>query len=70
MIRRRERTNGAGIIVAVILLIVGGYYFLRNTLGFDLGELDDQALWPMVVIAIGALILYRSVTSRPGDPQR
>ena len=67
MIRRTERVNGGGIIFALILILVGAYYFLRNTLGFDLGELDEKALWPIVALALGAWILYRSVSSRSGD---
>lgn len=68
MIRRTVRDNGGGLILAAILLIVGGYYFLRNTLGIDLGELDDQAVWPIVAIVVGAWILYRNLSTRPGDP--
>ena len=61
MIRRTIRTNGGGMILAVILIVVGGYYFLRNTLGFDLGELDEDAIWPMIAIAIGGWILSRNL---------
>lgn len=64
MIRRSIRPNGGGLILAVILIVVGGYYFLRNTLGFDLGELDEEAVWPLIAIAIGAWILYRNIDAR------
>lgn len=67
MIRQTIRTNGGAIILAVILIVVGGYYFLRNTLGFDLGELDEEAVWPMIAIAIGAWILYRNMGTRGED---
>lgn len=63
MFRRTLRTNGGGLIFAVILILVGGYYFLRNTLGFDLGELDEDAVWPLIVIALGAWILYRNLST-------
>ena len=69
MFRRTIRTNGGGLILAIILILVGGYYTLRNTLGFDLGELDEDAVWPLIVIALGAWILYRNLgtqdTHRP-----
>ena len=68
MIRRSIRTNGGGLILAVVLILVGGYYFLRNTLGLDLGELDDDAVWPIIVIAFGAWILYRNIGS--GETRR
>jgi hypothetical protein len=63
MIRRTIRANGGALILAVVLILVGGYYFLRNTLGIDLGELDDDAVWPIIVIALGAWILYRNLGS-------
>ncbi len=64
MDRRAIRHNGGGIILALVLLVVGGYYFLRNTLGFDIGELDSDAVAPIVVIAFGGWLLYRSLTTR------
>jgi len=60
--------NGGRLIVGVTLLLVGGYYFLRNTLGFDLGELDEEAVWPVIVLAFGAFILYRGLTRRDEAP--
>jgi hypothetical protein len=55
------------LLLGLLLLFVGGYYFLRNTLGFDLGELDGEALWPVVVIVFGALLLLRGFIT-PTEP--
>ena len=55
------------LLIGLLLLFVGGYYFLRNTLGFDLGELDGEALWPIVVIVFGALLLLRGFIT-PTEP--
>jgi len=54
--------NGGAIIFGLVLLAVGGYYFLRNTLGLDLGPIDGEALWPIVVVALGAWIILRNLT--------
>jgi hypothetical protein len=66
MVRRRVLTNGGGIILGAILLIVGGYYFLRNTLGWDLGQIDTEAAWPILVIALGGWLVVRDLGSRTG----
>jgi hypothetical protein len=65
--------NGGRIIFGLVLLLVGGYYFLRNTLGFDLGELDGEAVWPVIIVAFGAWIVFRGLDPRvderrPEDP--
>jgi hypothetical protein len=64
--RDRGRDMGA-LVFAAILLFVGSYYLLRNTLGFDLGELDGDRIWPVIVIAIGASILLRAIGRPPID---
>lgn len=63
MMRRNVRRNGGAMILALILLGVGGYYLLRNTLGIDLGELDEDAVIPVVAVAFGLWLLYRSLSS-------
>jgi hypothetical protein len=70
MIRDALHQRFGRFLFGVLLLFVGGYYFLRNTLGFDLGELDGEAVWPIVVVVIGVLVVARSVvapTERPGS---
>jgi hypothetical protein len=57
----RRRTGTGAIVIGGILIIVGAYYVLRNTFGIDLPELDDDAVWPLLVLAIGALFLLRGV---------
>ena len=69
MIRHSLRERGGGVILAVILLVIGGYYFLRNTLGLDLRELDQEAVWPVIAITIGAWILYQNLWPRSGGPR-
>ena len=64
MIRDALHNNGGRLLFGLLFVFVGGYYFLRNTLGFDLGELDGEAIWPIFVILIGGLLLFRGL-SRP-----
>lgn len=60
--------NGGRIIVGFALLAIGGYYFLRNTLGFDLGELDEQAVWPVLAVILGAWIVLRGISMGTDEP--
>jgi hypothetical protein len=57
--------NWGGIVFALLLIVVGGWYLLRNTFGLDMPPLDGDALWPIIVLAIGIGILLRAVTERP-----
>jgi uncharacterized membrane protein YhaH (DUF805 family) len=54
MNNRSGRSDFWPLLFGGIILFVGAYYFLRNTLGWDIGELDSDAIWPIIVIAIGA----------------
>jgi hypothetical protein len=54
----RRRRDLGGVVFGVILLLVGGYYLLDQTLGLALPELDWDKIWPIIVIAFGAVIVY------------
>lgn len=62
--RPRRRTDAGALVFGAILLLVGGYYLLERTFGFNLPELDWDRIWPIVVIGIGALILWSAWTRR------
>lgn len=64
MERRRRLTDYGGLILALVLITVGGWYMLRNTFGLDLPELDGEAIWPIVVLALGIGILSNAIRSR------
>jgi uncharacterized membrane protein YhaH (DUF805 family) len=59
---RARRSDFGAVILGAIIVFVGGYYLLRNTLGWDLGELDWEPIWPILVIVLGAAILYGALT--------
>jgi LiaI-LiaF-like transmembrane region len=58
--RSSGRLDLGAILFAAVLIFVGGYYLLRNTFGFDLADLDGDAIWPIAVIALGIVVLYNT----------
>ena len=59
----------ARVLIGLIVAGVGFYYFLTNTLGIPLPQLDWDRVWPLFVIAIGlgmaATNWYRRSGTRP-----
>ena len=47
---------------------MGSWYLLRNTFGLDLPELDGEAVWPILVVLLGGVILARSMGRRSETP--
>jgi uncharacterized integral membrane protein len=64
MTRRERRLEWGGVFVGAILLLVGGYYVLTNTLGYDLGPLNWDALWPLIIVGLGALFIIGALRNR------
>ena len=65
---RRRRVGGIGaLLLAVLFITVGGYYLLRNTIGFNLPDLNGDAIWPILVIVIGIGFLTRLGETRPAE---
>jgi hypothetical protein len=52
-----QRLDIGWLIAGAIVVFVGGYFFLRNTLGWEIGELNWDAIWPIAIIGVGASIL-------------
>ena len=61
---REPETNVASIVVGLILLVIGIWYLLDQTLGIDMPRIDWSDFWPIILIAIGGIMLYRSTTRR------
>jgi hypothetical protein len=57
-VRSHGRRDAGGIVFGVILLLVGGYYLLQQTFGFNLPDLNWDQIWPVLVIALGVVVLY------------
>jgi hypothetical protein len=52
------------IIAGVILLVIGIWFLFDQTLGFDMPRIRWADIWPIILIAIGALMLLRSAGRR------
>ena len=61
-----RRLDIGAIVFGAVILFAGVYYLLRNTLGFNLGELDWDRIWPFLILALGGSILYRGFTHSGG----
>jgi uncharacterized integral membrane protein len=61
-----RRVDTGALILGVILLLVGGYFLLRNAFGIELPEIDWDLVWPLALVAIGAVIVLRGVAGRSG----
>ncbi|MEA2519029.1 MAG: hypothetical protein QOF49_1109 [Chloroflexota bacterium] len=60
--RRKDRgPNAAAVVGGLILIAIGLYFFLDRTLGIEMPRIQWGTIWPVILIAIGALVLIRSV---------
>jgi hypothetical protein len=50
----------------VILLAVGTWFFLEQTLGIDLPSVDWGSLWPVILIVVGAVVIFQGMRRRTG----
>ena len=57
----------ARLLIGFIVAGVGFYYFLTNTLGLALPDLDLDRVWPLFVIAIGLGIVSTNWFRRNGS---
>lgn len=48
------------VIFGVILLGIGGYLLLKDTLKIDVPDISWGEFWPVILIAIGVVVLIRS----------
>jgi len=54
----------ASMVVGIILLVIGIWYLLDQTLGIRMPRINWADFWPVILIAIGGIMLYRSATHR------
>jgi hypothetical protein len=54
----------ATIAVGLVFLVIGIWYFLDTTLGLTMPDIEWGDLWPILLIAIGGVILYRAAVDR------
>jgi uncharacterized membrane protein len=65
--RERARDRGpsiASMVIGLVIVAIGVYFLLDVTLGFDLPRFRLATLWPLLLVAIGGLIVLRAVGRR------
>lgn len=70
MDRYGRRRDEGGLVFGVIVLLVGGYFLLRNTFGLSIPDINWDQVWPVAILLLGVLIIYRAMSSnrKPGAP--
>ena len=61
---RLRGPNVGGLLIGLVILGVGIYYFVEQTLGIAIPELDWDRVWPLFVIALGAGIVSSNWTKK------
>jgi hypothetical protein len=61
---RSRESNIASMVVGIILLVIGVWYLLDQTLGIQMPRIDWGNFWPILLIAIGGIMLVRSARRR------
>jgi uncharacterized integral membrane protein len=56
--------RNVSLIFGAIILVIGLWFFATRTLGLDLPDLDWGTFWPVILIAIGAWIVYSALRQR------
>ena len=51
----------ASLVFGVIILLVGLWFFASRTLGLDMPDIEWGQLWPLLLIGLGAWIVYRAM---------
>jgi phage shock protein C len=57
---RRERRGSGGLVVGVILIVIGGIFLLREYVP----ALDWDRVWPIILIAVGVVLLLAAIGGR------
>jgi uncharacterized membrane protein HdeD (DUF308 family) len=61
---QERETNIASMVVGIIFLVIGVWYLLDQTFDVDMPRIAWGDFWPILLIAIGALMLFRSASRR------
>ena len=62
---RPKRKSGAGLVVGMALIAFGAFFLLEN---FDLlPDWDFGKLWPVVLVAMGALLIFSPKNEKPWE---
>jgi hypothetical protein len=67
LVERLRDVDVARVLIGLIIAGVGFYYFLTNTLGLALPQLDWDRVWPLFLIAVGLGIVSTNLLGRRGS---
>ena len=56
--------RNASLIFGAIILVIGLWFFATRTLGLDLPDFDWGTFWPVILIALGAWIVFAALRQR------
>ena len=62
--RGRRGVDTGAVIWGAILIAAGGWFFLDQTLGFDLPDVNWGDLWPLILIVVGAAVIFQGLGRR------
>jgi hypothetical protein len=63
---KQQGTNVATLVVGLVFLGIGIWYFLDQTLGLEMPRISWGDLWPIFLIVVGGIILFRATADRRG----
>ena len=61
---RRRDSSLPSIVVGLVILGIGIWYFMDQTLGLTMPRIRWGDLWPILLILLGGVILFRAATDR------
>ncbi|HET8787073.1 MAG TPA: DUF5668 domain-containing protein [Candidatus Limnocylindrales bacterium] len=66
LVRRSDERPGrtATVVFGLIVVAIGLWFFADQTLGLDMPRLSWSELWPVLLILVGAWLLYTSLRRR------
>lgn len=66
--RRRQAARGAAdtgtMVWGLILIAVGLWFFLDQTLGFEMPDIDWGDVWPLILIVLGGVVILQGLGRR------
>lgn len=64
----RRIPDWGSLVFGVLVLVIGAYLLLKDTLGLALPEVKGDAVWPLILIGLGAVVLLRTLTGDGRHP--
>lgn len=58
----RRYLDWGGLIFGLLIVAIGGYLLLKDTFKIDVPDITGEMIWPVILMAIGAVVLIRSLT--------